>query len=286
MFNDSARPLLLNLLSIAIFFAVTTTSYAQDAASGHTEDTQPTCSAQDRACLIDMIEQSTPEITNTRWRDQTLREAAKTKAFDRDVDGALAMINTIDSDDTKAMTIRGIGMVLAFQKQNNDLTQEGYDTAFIKLRKTANMITDPPSYAIALTYIAMAQAFAGDNDGAWETATDMDNDALRHKAYGETAEIQAEFGDYNAAMKSIEMIESKAFKNKAYHLTAKIFAKSGRYTEAIGAAQNINNAYKKAEAIQFILDAQKPRDVEKSLKAAIQKPTTQNPTSQNKEQTP
>ena len=38
---------------------------------------------------------------------------------------------------------------------------------------------------IALTYISMAQAFAGDNDAAMKTAAGMDNQALRNKAYGE-----------------------------------------------------------------------------------------------------
>jgi hypothetical protein len=106
----------------------------------------------------------------------------------------------------------------------------------------------------------MAQAFAGDDEGAWATAADMENDALRHKAYGETAEVQAEKGNHEAAMTSISKIESLAYRNKSYSLVSKILADQGLYDEAVVAANPISNAYKKANALQYILDKQKPRD--------------------------
>ncbi|HOO81589.1 MAG TPA: hypothetical protein PK513_03710 [Alphaproteobacteria bacterium] len=217
------------------------------------------CLAQDRACILKEIETESAQIENTSWRDQTYRELAKTKAADGDMDGAIALIDKIETPDTQAMTIRGIGMAAADLK----LEKAAYDALFTKLRTRAEKIEHPPSYAIALTYIAMAQAFAGDNEGAWKTASEMENDALRHKAYGETAEIQAEVGNAHAAMKSIGFIDSIAFRNKAYAIVSKILADRKDFDGAMAAAMTITNPYKKAKALQYILDVQKPREVEK-----------------------
>ena len=217
------------------------------------------CGADDRACILQTIEAEAAKIENASWRDQTYRELAKTKAFEGDMDGAIAVIDKIENPDTQAMSIRGIGFAVA----DRGMRPAEYAGVFEKLRARAERIDHPPSYAIALTYIAMGQAFAGDNEGSWKTASEMENDALRHKAYGETAEIQAERGDYAAAMKSIAFIDSLAFRNKAYAIVTKILADRGQYDAAIGAAMKIDNAYKKSSALQYVLDKQKPRDVEK-----------------------
>lgn len=215
------------------------------------------CAVEDRACIITELQNSAVTIDNVAWRDQTYREIAKTLAFDGDVDGAIALIEKIETPDTKAMAIRGIGMAAA----DNKLTPDVYKDVFTKLRTAAGTIAHPPSYAIALTYIAMAQAFAGDNEGSWATAAGMENEALRHKAYGETAEIQAEKGDFDSAMKSIGFISSSAYQNKTYGIISKIFADSGKFPEALKAAQATNNSYKRAQALQYILDKQKPREL-------------------------
>ncbi len=217
------------------------------------------CSMENRACVVESLRSAADRIENVSWRDQTYRELAKTMAFDGDVDGAISYIGKIQSPDTKAMTIRGIGMAAA----DNKLSKEAYDDVFKKLRDEAEKITDPPSYAIALTYIAMAQAFAGLDEKAWATAASMKNDALRHKAYGETAEIQAERGDFNATMKSTDLIGSPSYRDKEYVIVSKIFADKKMFEESLRVAQKISNAYEKASALQFALDAQKPREVEK-----------------------
>ena len=215
------------------------------------------CAVEDRACLLQELQSAADAVDQKSWQDQTYRELAKTLAFDGDIDGAIAVLNKIENPDTKALTIRGIGMAAADQKYE----QARYDEIFTKLRKEAEKIEHPPSYAVALTYIAMAQAFAGDNDGAWKTAASMENDALRHKAYGETAEIQAEKGDYEAANKSISLIDSAAFRNKAYATVSQILADGELLQAAFDTADKIDNAYKRAAAIQYILDKQKPREI-------------------------
>lgn len=215
------------------------------------------CPLEDRACVIGSMESTAAKIENAAWRDQTYREIAKTLAFEGNVDAAIAMIDKIETPDTKAMTIRGIGMAVA----DNKLPREQYASIFEKLHAVAAKIEHPPSHAIALTYIAMAQAFAGDNEGAWKTSAGMENDALRHKAYGETAEIQAEKGDFEAAMKSIGFIDSSSYKNKSLTTVSKILADHNDLTGALKAAQAVTEPYKKAQALQYVLDKQKPREV-------------------------
>ncbi len=209
------------------------------------------CEIADTACALNMIAVEAAKIENVSWRDQTYRELAKSLAADGQTEKAIALIEKIETPDTKAMTIRGIGMEAA----DLMLPPEAYNALFASLRAEAEKITHPPSYAIALTYIAMSQAFAKDNAGAWKTASEMENDALRHKAYGETAEIQAEFGDYAAAMKSIELIESVAFRNKAYSIVSKILVDKGFLQEGLNASEKITNAYKKAQSVQHVLNA-------------------------------
>lgn len=217
------------------------------------------CEVNNRACVLDVIEQRAGTIEKQSWKDQTFRELAKTMAFEGDIDSAVRVLNKIENPDTKALTIRGIGMAAAEHPENvGDLKP-----IFQRLRAEAEKIEHPPSYAIALTYIAMSEAFAGDNDAAWATATSMENEALRHKAYAETAEIQAEQGDFKAAFKSIEFIESKAFRNKAYDIVSRILSDKGQFDAAFEAAQNIDNAYKQTSALQYLLDKQKPREAEK-----------------------
>lgn len=210
------------------------------------------CAVTDRPCLLAAMAEEARTISNTSWRDQTYREIAKTMAQDGHTQEALTILEKIETPDTKAMTIRGIGMALS----ENGTGPEERAQIFAALRQRAESITHPPSYAIALTYISMAQAFAGDHEAAWKTAAEMENDALRHKAYGEAAEIQAEQGNSEAAMKSILFIESEAYRNKAYSHISKILADRGQFEEALTAAQAITNPYKKVQAMQILLDAQ------------------------------
>lgn len=239
---------------LGFFFAISLIS------SSHIVNAQQTkCEIKDRECILKQITQTAATIENTAWKDQTLREVAKTYASDGLFKEALAIIPTIETPDTQALTIRGIGIALASQSHSAEKLTE----MFGQLRIEAEKIEHPPSHAIALTYIAMGQAFAGDNEGAWKTASDMENAALRHKAYGETAEIQAEKGDFDAAQKSIEKIDSASFRNKAYTIISKIFADKEMVQDAYNAALRIANPYKKSQSLQYILNIEKPRVAKK-----------------------
>lgn len=209
-----------------------------------------TCDANDRACLLSEMETLAPKIENANWRDQTYREMAKTYAYDGQLGKALAIIPKVENNDTRAMTIRGIGMAAVSAK----LGADKYASLWPALAAEAAKITHAPSKAIAYTYIAMSQAFAGEDDAARTTASKMENAALRNKAYGETAEIQAERNDLKNALLTLDAIDSPPYRDKQYDILTRIFLNKGRVSEAYKCADRIENTYLKAKAIQRILD--------------------------------
>lgn len=214
------------------------------------------CSVKEKLCIMEQAEGIIANIDNDSWRDKAYRELAKSYTYEGQPDKAIALIPKIQNADTKAMTIRGIGFAAA----DRSWQRHKYNDLFQKLDKAAQTIDHPPSHAIAYTYISMAQAFAKDDEGAMKTAASIENNALRHKAFGETAEIQAERGDFKAAMDSIVEIDSLAFRNKSYRLVSKIFTKQGRLQEAYEAAMKINNPYTQAQSLQTILNYGNPEE--------------------------
>lgn len=213
---------------------------------------EKTCAPTDTACLLPQLETLAQKIENVSWRDQTLRELAKLYMAKGMSKEAIAIIPRVETPDTRAMTIRGIGMEAAKLK----LPQAQYNELFAALRVEADKIEHAPSLGIALTYIAMAQAFAGDDAGAMKTAHDMTNAALRHKAFGETAEIQAERGDLNAALASLAAIDDLSFRNKAHGTVAKLFADRHLYAAALETSNKIDNDYQRSQVLLYILAKQ------------------------------
>lgn len=232
------------MLAFALFF------FAIIHTSARAEEIK--CEAEDKACLLKALENTAGGISEANWRDQTYRELAKLLAREKRGIEAAALIALIENPDTKAMTIRGIGM----QSAKTDMNREDLSALFTRLRQEAEKIEHPPSYAIALTYIAMSQAFAGDDEGAMKTAMDMKNDSLRNKALAEAAKIQADHGNLPEALKSIAAIDSPAFRNKAHYTIVKILTGAERYGMAVEAAGKIDNAYEKSQALLYILAKQ------------------------------
>lgn len=250
-------------LILLVFFAlVPALAGAQDSPARPAE---APCSAQDRPCLLNRIEVLATKITEDRWRDITYRELAKTLAFDGKTDQAVSLIEKIKNPDTRAMTIRGIGMTLAGRKT----TLEEREKLYAQLEAAAKAIDHPASRAIAFTYISMAQAFAGDDSLALATAAAMDNESLRNKAFGEAAEIQAERADASAALATLEKIGNVSYRDKQYLVVLKIFANAAHDDEALQAALKIDNPVIQSEGIQFLLDARTPRDLEKETRRGL-----------------
>lgn len=210
-------------------------------------------SADARACIAARILKDSGNIEEKQWRDQTLRDLAASLTYDGQVDEAIALIGQISNPDTQAMTVRAIGMAAALYGKRSD---EDLRAVFTKLNAAATKIQQPDANAIAQTYIAMAQAFAKLDDDAWATANAMTNAALKHKAFGETAEIQAERGDVAKAMKSISQIDTASFRNKSYQKVSEILIKKHMYDDALKSAESIDNPAKRAQALLEILKAQ------------------------------
>lgn len=230
-----------------------TTAPAKTTAAAPTSAPQAqSCAGNDLPCLLGELDTLTGKIDNQRWRDQTYRELAKLLALRKQTDEAILVLRKIKTPDTQALTIRGIGMNAA----KTDMTQAQFDDLFKKLRVEAETIQHPPSYAIALTYIAMAQAFANNDDGALATAESMKNRELRNKALGESSEIQAEKGKMDEAFRSIAAIDDPAYRNKAHLTISKIFADRGMYDKALASAAKIENAYQHADAVLYLLAKQ------------------------------
>lgn len=224
------------------------------ALSGAAEAQSPApCQEPTAACIADTIRNDISSIEESRWRDYAYRDFAISMAYGGRIDEATSLIKKIENPDTQAMTIRAIGMALAIHK---DLSAEEYKIIFAKLDSVAKIISHEGARDIAYTYIAMAQAFAGLDEDATKTTAEMKKPELKHKAFGETAEIQAERGDYNAALKSINLIDSLAFRNKALGTVSDIFVKRKEYDKAFMMASQITNPTKKTTALQHILDAQ------------------------------
>jgi hypothetical protein len=211
-----------------------------------------TCAAADTACLLSDLQSLTPTIDDKNWRDQTNRELAKMLTHAHRENEAIALIEKIENPDTKAMTIRGIGMAAASQKW----AKPEYDALFSKLAAEAEKITHPPSYGIALTYIAMAQAFAGDDSGAVATAQRMENSDLRKKAFGETAEIQAERNDLSAVQATLAHIEDTVYRDKELFLIAKLFADRKQFDSAVTLGNSITAPYHRANALLYTIGKQ------------------------------
>ena len=211
------------------------------------------CAGSDRACLLRELEKTASEIPDDKWRDIAYRELAKSLTADGRTEEAIALIDDIKNPDTRAMTIRGIGMEAA----GLNLSAEGYATLFKSLTDKASSITHPASHEIAFTYISMAQAFAKQDQEALKTAASMSNDALKHKAFGEIAEIQAERKDAVAALATLQLIDSEAYRNKSTRTITLLLADRKLFDDASRAAHGITNPTLRAEALQYILLQQK-----------------------------
>lgn len=223
---------------------------ALGAGMAHADEKKKSCAATDRPCLLREMETLIPTIDNADWRDQSYRELAKTYAYDGQIQKAIAIIPKVSNNDTRAMTIRGIGMGAASAK----LSKTQYASLWKDLSSEAAKITHAPSQGIAYTYISMSQVYAGDDNAARETASKMGNAALRNKAYGEAAEIEAERGDLQNALLSLAAIDAPPYRDKEYDIVSRIFVGKDLIAEAYTCAGKISNTYLRGKAIQRILN--------------------------------
>lgn len=238
--------------------AINAPAFATSAEKALSAPVTACASGTDLPCMTDLLQRTAEAIQDANWRDQTYRELAKIMTKQDRIPDAIALLGKIHNPDTRAMTIRGIGMTAAGLEKKPAEFKE----LFATLTFEADKIPHPPSHAIALTYIAMAQAFSGDDPGATATAQLMENAALRNKAFAETAEVQAERDDLKAAQTSLGHIGDPVFRDKAMRGVSRIFAARGSYDNALAIAAKIDNGYQRAQSLLQILVRQvTPEDV-------------------------
>lgn len=208
------------------------------------------CTADDNACMAKYMADLANVIKEKDWHDKVLREAAKFMTAAGMWQESLKLIPQIYNDDTKAMTIRGIGMALA----NQDPKTPELVAAFNKLMEAATTIVTEASNAVAVTYVAMGQAEAGLGDEALKTAAQMTNAALRNKAYGEIAETHAKKNNLAEIKKALVKIDDASFKDKYGHRCVEVLTASGHKNEAVEVAKMITDPYKQADALGLVLE--------------------------------
>ncbi len=212
------------------------------------------CADADRVCMISELQATLPEITEKSWRDIAYRELIKLLAQEGRTTEAITLIDQITNPDTQALSIRGIGMAAA----EINLTPQAMTELFTALRKRADAISQPAPREIAYTYISMSQVFARLDKDAKTTADAITNPALKHKALGEMAEIQAERNDGPAALQTLSEIEDAPYRNKASRTVALLLADRSLFKDAYLVTRGMTNPTLKAEALQYILTKQKP----------------------------
>lgn len=210
------------------------------------------CSNMAKPCLSNRLEQIAPQVTNEKWRNSLYKDLAVIYVRDNHFDKALQQLRKISVPDTQAMTVRSMGM--AFAKQKPPATPEQKTAFFDSLKKATENIKHPPSHEIAHTYIAMAQALAGEENASNETAKNMENQALRNKAFAESSEIFAKKGHFETAFRTITYIDTQSFRNKALKIIADIALKDHLYNHALKAGQKIENTWLQAQTIKNILN--------------------------------
>lgn len=210
------------------------------------------CDVSDYPCMLTELHDAAQNVNDVKWRDKLYREIAKLYTITQDSASALAVLDQIQSADTKALAIRGIGFAAA----DHGYSPAALNTLFTKLHEKAKTIEAQASREIALTYIAMPQARAALDQDALITANMIQTDALRNKAHAENAEIQAERGDLDAAARSIAEIDDAAFKDRAYRLVSKIFTQQKNFEKAQHAAYKIENDYDRANALLELMAKQ------------------------------
>ncbi|MCB9988941.1 MAG: hypothetical protein H6868_06355 [Rhodospirillales bacterium] len=231
------------LLFLAFVLGMPLTALSQDA---------KVCAAKDTACLLKELETVSEKIDEARWRDQTYRELAKLLTHEKKTDEALALIEKVENSDTRAMTIRGIGVAAA----ETDLSDTEKKALYDSLILAAQEIESDASRPIALRYVAKGQVLAGFDDDGRATTVSIDNLSQRDKAYEEIAEVEAKQNKLDQALQSIAGIESPPYRDRARSAVSRIFAGKGQYEEALTAARAIENAYTRADALRLILTKQ------------------------------
>lgn len=139
-------------------------------------------------------------------------------------------------------------------KKGESLFNEGNDSAFYYFNLSANRSTDSLQVAMAYTYMAIIQSYAGDNWGSQETLLQAlkllheNNERDRHvllSCYNQLANANLNMKNYEVALtyydKTLPLIEDKAFKWITLNGKAVVYQKLKQYDQALAIYHTILN---------------------------------------------
>lgn len=212
---------------------------------------QINCDRENTRCLYDSLLQITEDIDNTNWKDQTYKEFSVLLTASNEPDQAINVIKLINNPDTKAMAIRANAMAIT----EHAFYQKKYSQLFENLITAANTIEHLPSKSIAYTYIAIAQAIAGDFNSALSTALSMENESLKNKALAEISELTAQRNQFNETVQALSSIQTSHYRDKASLNVSKIFSDNNKYDQAMKIMAMINSPYQKSQSLLTIIGA-------------------------------
>lgn len=139
-------------------------------------------------------------------------------------------------------------------KKGESLFNEGNDSAFYYFNLSANRSTDSLQIAMAYTYMAIIQSYAGDNWGSQETLlralkllrenSERDQHVLL-SCYNQLANANLNMKNYEVALtyydKTLALIEDKAFKWITLNGKAVVYQKLKQYDQALAIYDTILN---------------------------------------------
>ena len=215
---------------------------------------------------IDDAEGRAEVLCNIAWAQ------AEAQAQAGDLDGAFATVQTIDDAGERVRALVGIASARA--QAGDSSSARGAFAAALSIAQ--NM--DDESYragalsrARALSYIARAQARAGDLDGAFATARTIDAHDGWAEAWSAIASTQAEAGDVDGALSTVRTIDGGYEHSWALHAIAKAQAEAGDVDGALSTARRIYFAQGRAKSLSFcwIAKAQAEAGDKQSARAAF-----------------
>lgn len=139
-------------------------------------------------------------------------------------------------------------------KKGESLFNEGNDSAFYYFSLSANRSTDSLQIAMAYTYMAIIQSYAGDNWGSQETLLlalkllHENSERDRHvllSCYNQLANANLNMKNYEVALtyydKTLALIQDKAFKWITLNGKAVVYQKMKQYDQALAIYYTILN---------------------------------------------
>jgi tetratricopeptide (TPR) repeat protein len=189
--------------------------------------------------------------------DQLQRGVALTQLQLGDTSGALVTAANIESDLRRADVLRHIGV----NRMNAGKPTEAREMLLAASQAAQKVIPDTAkggwatrsAKATTLSWIAHAQAEAGDVKEAFRTANTIPTDQAMDDALAWIAPVQAAAGDLKGALETVERIRDETSKGAALEDLAQVLVRAGREKDALALAAQQTSPAVKARALLGVI---------------------------------